>query len=114
MAIGFGDNVRIKDAPETRERGLAGLIGCVHGMTTPSVTSVEVIGELKIDYAVNVHFDELNVSYWLAPELLEFLDHGPGQIITLGGIAKKWTRTTDGEWIEESTNLKTRPWWKVW
>lgn len=114
MAVGFGDNVRVLDAPETAEKGLAGRMGCVYGMTTPSVTSVDVIGELRSDYAVNVHFEELNDSFWFAPELLEFVDHGAGQTITLDGVDKKWTRTADGDWIEESTGPGKGPWWKVW
>ena len=54
QSISFGDHVRVRSTPLTEERGLAGLDGNVHGETTPSVTGVEVIGELKSDYAINV------------------------------------------------------------
>ena len=67
MTISFGDNVRIVNTPETIETGLAGLIGNVAGETTPSVTNVEVIGELKEDYAFNVFFDERQEGFWFAP-----------------------------------------------
>jgi len=102
MTISFGDNVRIVKTPETIETGLAGLIGNVSGETTPSITNVEVIGELKEDYAFNVFFDERQEGFWFAPDLLEFIDHAPGTEITLEGVDKKWIRTNDGEWKEET------------
>src|SRR5690349_20344417 len=112
QAISFGDNVRVRNSKVTMEKGLAGLKGSVYGETTPSVTGVEVIGELKSDYALNVHFDGLNESFWFTPELLEFLDHGAGAEITLKGVPKKWTRTATGEWKEENTSAPKKPWWK--
>ena len=51
--IGFGDNVRVRSTPNTRDCPVAGLVGKVLGETTPSVTGVQVIGELKTDYALN-------------------------------------------------------------
>jgi hypothetical protein len=75
-------------------------VGQVYGQTTPSVTGVEVIGEMNQDYAVNVHFEELNAEFWFAPELVEFMDHGTGTTITLDGIKKKWVRNKDGGWDE--------------
>ena len=117
LTIGFGDNVRIRDTPATRERSLAGLTGQVFGLTTPSITSVEVIGTLSSDIALNVHFDELKSSSWFAPELVELIDHAPGSEIRLDGVAKKWTRQSDGTWLEEATAQSapnSRPWWKFW
>ena len=58
MPISFGDNVRIATTPLTVSLGLAGLTGAVYGETTPSVTGVEVIGEIANDYAINVNLDE--------------------------------------------------------
>ena len=99
--ISFGDNVRIIETSLTMKSGLAGLIGNVYGETTPSVTNVEVIGELRDDLAFNVYFEDKKDNYWFAPDLLEFVDHAPGTIITLDGVDKKWVRTDNGEWNEK-------------
>lgn len=111
----FGDNVRIRSAPETESTGLAGLKGQVYGQTTPSVTGVEVIGALSSDYAINVFFADRDESFWFAPSLVEFVDHGPGTEVTIDGVAKKWIRTETGDWKEESTeNKRAKPWWRFW
>lgn len=113
--IGFGDNVRVLAHPVTDAAGLAGLQGQVFGETTPSVTGVDVVGNAVNDYAINVHFEELDRSIWFAPDLLELVDHAPGTTISLDGVDKKWTRTADGEWIEEPLDSPERkPWWKLW
>src|ERR1700730_4188923 len=93
----FGDSVRIRSSVETESNGVAGLVGQVYGQTTPSVSSVEVIGELESDYAINVFFEDRHESFWFAPALVEFVDHAPGTEITLDGVAKKWIRTENGE-----------------
>ena len=108
--ISFGDNVRVRSTPVTEECGLAGLSGQVYGETTPSVTGVEVIGEIKTDYAIDVFFESQKKSYWLTSELLEFVDHAAGTEITLEGVPKKWVRAPSGDWIEHSK----KPWWKFW
>ena len=114
-AISFGDNVKVLDAPETRESGVAGCAGQVYGLTTPSVTSVEVIGTLSADLAVNVHFADTNRSLWFSAELLELVDHAPGTEIRLDGVPKKWTRQSDGSWLEEpAAATASRPWWRFW
>ena len=111
----FGDNVRIRSSVETESNGFAGLVGQVYGQTTPSVSGVEVIGELESDYAINVFFEDRHESLWFAPALVEFVDHAPGTEITLDGVAKKWVRTENGEWHEESVETKsTKPWWHFW
>jgi hypothetical protein len=97
---GFGDNVRIVANPATETAGVAGLVGHVCGETVPSVTAVEVIGQTKDDYAVNVFFKERNESFWFVADLLEFVDHGPGTTIEIGDPATKWVRTEQGEWVE--------------
>ena len=71
----FGDKVRIRSSVETESRGVAGLSGQVYGQTTPSVTGVDVIGELASDYAINVYFEDRQESFWFAPSLVEFIDH---------------------------------------
>ena len=116
--IGFGDSVRVLAAPVTEAAGLAGLQGQVLGETTPSVTGVDVVGSAVSDYAINVHFEELDRSIWFAPDLLELVDHAPGTTITLDGldgVDKRWTRAADGEWIEEPIeSSKRKPWWGLW
>ncbi|MCY2994781.1 MAG: hypothetical protein NTY19_44005, partial [Planctomycetota bacterium] len=98
--ISFGDNVCVRVTPATTTAGLAGLTGHVYGHTTPSVTGVEVIGDLTEDFAVNVHFEDRGESFWFAAEQLEFVDHAPGTEIQLAGVSKKWVRTESGEWQE--------------
>jgi hypothetical protein len=114
--VSFGDNVRIRSTPVTTERGLAGLRGQVYGETTPSVTGVEVIGDRRANFAVNVHLEEKGEAYWFAEELIEFLDHAPGTEIRLEGVPKKWSRSANGEWIEERVEPtgRQKPWWKFW
>ncbi len=100
--ISFGDNVAVRAAPETVRLGLAGMTGQVYGETTPSVTGVEVVGDVQDDYAINVFLKERDEALWFARDLLEFVDHAPGTEIRLGGVAKKWTRNAQGEWVEEA------------
>ena len=109
--LSFGDNVRVLAAPETIERGLAGLTGQIQGVTTPSVTSVDVIGGVAEDCAFAVEIQGRGPAIWFSPNLLELIDHGPGTEITIKGVAKKWTRAADGSWIESRTRA---PWWKFW
>jgi hypothetical protein len=110
--ISFGDNVRVRDTAATRTAGVAGLIGSVYGETTPSVTGVDVIGEITHDYAINVHFEERGEAFWFAPDQLEFVNHGAGSEITLKGIDKKWTRTESGEWEESPPGIKVKSFWE--
>jgi hypothetical protein len=84
----FGDSVRIRSSVETESRGVAGLVGQVCGQTTPSVTGVEIIGEIFSDYAINVYFEDRHESFWFAASLVEFVDHAPGTEVTLDGIRK--------------------------
>jgi hypothetical protein len=112
--ITFGDRVRVRKTAETEAAGVAGLHGQVYGETTPSVTGVEIIGTPEHDYAINVHFEDLQQAHWFASHLLEFIDHGPGTEIRLHGVDKRWVRAADGEWVEESTAKPKRPWWRFW
>jgi hypothetical protein len=110
--ISFGDNVRVRNSVETQAAEVAGLIGQVYGETTPSVTGVEVIGDVTRDYAINVFFEEQDESLWFSPDLLELVDHGAGTEITLDGVDKKWTRTESGEWIESPGDEQYRSFWE--
>ena len=96
----FADRVRIKASEETERLGLAGREGQVYGWTTPSVTGVSVIGSTADDHAVNVHFDELDESFWFAEDLVEMLDRGAGTVISLDGQESEWVRRPNGEWEE--------------
>jgi len=93
---------------------VAGLEGQVYGETTPSSTGVDVIGSPHDDYAINVHLEERDEAFWFASEVVEFQDHAPGTEIRLDGVDKRWTRTEDGGWHEESLAQEKKPWWKFW
>ena len=93
-------NVRIRITPATEAAGVAGPIGNVAGFTTPSMTGVEVIGEVKDDLAFSVMFNSPQVQLWFAPELLEFVDHAPGLEIQIGKT--KLIRRADGGWDKVS------------
>jgi hypothetical protein len=83
--IGFDDRVRIRPAPETTAAGLAGLEGLVYGFSQPSSSGVDVIGERGEDFAFNVHIEEREEAFWLAPHLVELVARAaPGSTFTLG------------------------------
>jgi hypothetical protein len=105
-AVNFGDHVRILDTEATRTVGLAGLTGVVFGETTPSITNIEVIGEIIDDYAVSVYFEQSAKQIWFASDQLELLDHNPGSTATIDGVNKKWVRTSSGEWKEQPGSKK--------
>ena len=107
----FGDNVRVRDTEATQAAGIAGLTGQVYGETTPSVTGVDVIGNVAPDYAINVYIEERGEAFWFAPDQLEFMDHSAGTVITLKGVEKKWTRTGSGEWEESPQGTKVKSFW---
>ena len=96
--LSFGDNVRIRATALTEKLGLAGQTGSIYGETTPSVTGVEVIGEVTNDYAVNVMIEAKGEQLWFAPELVEFIDHGAGAEVRIGN--KHLVRDASGEWSE--------------
>ena len=115
--ISFGYSVRVRTTPLTEERGLAGQIGQVCGETTPSVTNIKIVGEIREDFAVADMFEGSSEVYWLAVELLEFIDLAAGTEIELRGVPKKWVRTETGEWVETSSGKggrTKRRWWKFW
>ena len=109
--LSFGDNVRVRSTPQTESLQVAGLVGQVYGITTPSVTHVHVIGGDKSDQAVNVQLQGREESLWFTSDLLEFVDHAAGTEITIDGDSRKWVRVAGGEWNEVKTK---KPWWKVW
>jgi hypothetical protein len=60
--ISFGDNVRVRCTSETERIRLAGLTGEVRGETTPSIMGIEVIGEVKDDFAFNVFIEDRDIT----------------------------------------------------
>ena len=110
--ISFGDNVRIHRTADTECIGVAEMIGNVYGETTPSVTKVEVIGQLQSDYALNVYFDTLRVSHWFAPQLLEFVNHAPGTEIHVHGSSFKSVRQRDGTWKDVPIGTVRDSWFR--
>jgi hypothetical protein len=90
--------VRIKRSSETERLGLAGRIGEDCGFTTPSVTGVSVIGDLREDYARSILFADTDEQLWFAEHLLEYLDHDPSLEVTICG--KRVFYTSDGRWQE--------------
>jgi hypothetical protein len=109
--ITFGNRVRIRTTPQATAAGLAGELGEVRGETTPSVTGVDVIGSTESDRALHVHVDHLDRGAWFSVDMLEFIDHGPGTVITLDGVGTQWKREPTGEWVESKRVLPPREWW---
>jgi hypothetical protein len=108
--ISYGDNVRILRTTETERLGVAEKIGNVYGETTPSDTKVKVIGKLESDYALHVYFDTLDVSYWFAPQMLEFVGHAPGTEIHVHGSPFKSVRQPDGSWKDIPVKSRRDSW----
>ena len=119
--LDFGDNVRIKASPEAEALGIAGRLGSFYGFTTPSVSGIAVVGSKAEDLAYSISIEEMNRQFWLAPDLIEFVDHGAGTEIRLDGVPKTWRREANGSWTEhpDSPNasgapIAKKPWWRFW
>lgn len=109
-AIDMFDTVRVRETPETRVAGLAGLTGVVYGESMPAATGVgPVIGTLQGGWAVNVNFEEREGEFWFAPELLELVDHGAGTVIGLDGSSVEFVRRADGGWDERPRGTTGTP-----
>jgi hypothetical protein len=100
--ISFGDNVRIRMRPETEKLGVAGKTGAVTGETTPSAAGIQVIGGQGQNLAFSVEVDDRTI--WIAPDLLELVDHAPGKVVVIDAIPKRWIRAESGKWVEELSN----------
>ena len=93
----FGDRVRVRTTPVTTAAGLAGRVGVVHGWTTPSMGYVkEVIGDPVDDVALGVYFGDAKPAVFLAPDLVELVDHQPGATLSIAG--DEFVRNADGIW----------------
>jgi hypothetical protein len=111
MTISFGDNVKIRKSQETDQLGLSGKFGQVSGVTTPSATDVDVIGQTKEGFALNVTIESEGTQYWFAPHLLEFVDHAEGTTLQVGNI--RAIRQADGSW-QETVITPKKKWWHFW
>ena len=72
------------------------------------------MGRPPDDSAINVFLEERDEAVWFAPQLLEVLDHAAGTELRVEGSDKRWIRTADGGWQEESVAEERKPWWKFW
>ena len=100
--IAFGDKVRVRTTPHTEGLGVAGQTGIVYGVTKPSVTGVNVVGDSHDDEAICVRIESRNQEFWFAPALLEFVDHQAGTTMGIGN--RRFIRAEDGEWREVRPN----------
>ena len=110
VSVEFGDKVRVKIAPAAEAVGIAGRLGVVRGITTPSVMGIAVVGELTSDYAINVFFDDSGQEFWLAPELVEAVNHAPGTTAAIKGMPTTFTRNAAGEWTSKPRVLPPSEW----
>ena len=99
--VDFGDRVRILMTDATRTSGHAGLVGQCYGITTPSLTGVQVVGLAGEDRALNVYFDD-GGDAWFAPEVVELVDHGAGTEVTIGDT--RLVRDEHGDWQRPARN----------
>jgi len=113
MFPSFGSTVKIVSTEETRKLNLADLEGQVFEETTPSKMDFEIIGELKEDFAVNVHFNSLDRAHWFTEELIEVLDNGTGTTMSLDGLETVFTKNEDGGWNESKPPIPEK-WWEFW
>jgi hypothetical protein len=97
--VEFGDEVRIVSTPDTDARAYAGRIGVCKGVTTPSYSGVEVIGEAPNDRALSVRFDDTGEEVWFSADLVEFVSCAEGTVIGIGD--KTFRRNADGSWSSE-------------
>jgi len=105
--IAFGDSVRIRSTAETEQLGLAGRTGFVQGWTTPSVTSVPVVGIDAKDRAVSAKVEGQSDPLWLDPDLVEFVDHSAGLRVKVGD--RSCTRGASGEWVDDAPAADGQP-----
>jgi hypothetical protein len=71
--VAFGNEVRIKEAAATQDRGLVGVTGMVVGVGAPeSVAPSDIVGDASPTQAVLVSTDEAEPqTRWIAADLLE-------------------------------------------
>jgi len=61
-------------------------------------------GLTQIDHLILTHYhgDHFGGMQELAKQIpiKEFIDHGPGQVVSLDGIDGEWVRLPNGDWEE--------------
>ena len=80
----------------TVNQGVAGQIGIVYGLTTPSQTGVEVIGNSTDDYAIAVTIEGSSSAIWLPENFLEPVDRQLGTTVQIG--SRRLIRDEQGQW----------------
>jgi hypothetical protein len=96
---GFGDRVHVRDTIEMRESGLANRVGVVYGFSIPSSSGVgPVPGDRGEDRALSISFEETGETLWMAPHLVDFVDHYEGLTMTVG--ERSFVRDADGQFHE--------------
>ena len=107
----FGDTVRILSTPETKAKGVDGKVGEVSGVTVPSLTGIEIIGDTEKDCGISVLVHETRELVWLNPDLVVQLEHGEAIHIEAGNF--QGTRDSNGSW-QVSEQLPQKKWWEFW
>lgn len=107
----FGDTVRIISTPETKAKGVDGKVGEVSGMTVPSLTGIEIIGDSTDDCGISVLVDEPRELIWIHPDLVEQL--GNGEAMHMEAENFQATRDTRGNW-QVSEEFTQKKWWEFW
>lgn len=100
------DSAKVRSTPLTAAAGYADAEGTIYGVTTVSVTGVEVVGQPEDDTAINVDFGGRMPAAWFQPSLIEVTGR-PATTISVGSA--KLARTEGGDWREVR-----RPWWRFW
>jgi hypothetical protein len=103
------DNVVVRDTPATAAEGIAGLTGQVYGVTTPSSTGIDFLGDHSADCAVCVRIDGLKREVWLSPDLVELVDHAPGTTVQIGN-GPELVRGADDTWTAKPGRSGRRGW----
>ena len=94
----IGDRVRIRVTAETAAAGWAKREGTFYGVTTPSVTGVDVF-DATDDLGYAVGFDDAEVE-WFNPSLVEWLGFDPDGIAMVGDT--RFIRDAEGNWVPDS------------
>lgn len=106
---GMFDNVIVRDTPITAAEGIAGLSGQVYGVTTPSSTGIEFLGDQSSDCAISVHIEGLRRELWVSPDLVDIVDHAPGTTVRVGS-GPELMRSADGKWTTKRNHGRRCGW----
>jgi hypothetical protein len=109
----IGDNVRIVGSEPMSALGYADRVGVFYGFTSPSVTGVEVVGEITEDVAFAVDFGDGTETVWFSPHLVELVDQAPGITATVGD--QEFVKGDDGRWVPvepDGERTRRRRWYR--